>query len=125
MTYAVVASFPAFLLLVRFVPFDRLPPTCAFLALTRYPCPLCGMTRSVMAIVRFDLASAVRFNPLGPVFLFILGICWVNAMCECAGKRTRLSAWAKSRYSGLVIAAFLALILFGAIRILLLQRGIL
>jgi hypothetical protein len=38
---------------------------CPMLALTGYPCPLCGMTRSVAAAVRGDLVASLRFQPFG------------------------------------------------------------
>lgn len=41
--------------------------SCPLRALTGVPCPLCGMTTSVEATVRFDLAAALAANPAGPV----------------------------------------------------------
>ena len=38
---------------------------CPLRALTGIPCPLCGMTTSVEAVVRFDLGSALAANPAG------------------------------------------------------------
>jgi hypothetical protein len=40
---------------------------CALRALSGVPCPLCGMTTSVVATVGFDLGAAVAANPLGVV----------------------------------------------------------
>lgn len=38
---------------------------CPLRATTGMPCPFCGMTTSVVAAVRFDLASAWAANPAG------------------------------------------------------------
>ncbi len=41
------------------------------------PCPGCGMTRSVEALLHLDLAGVLRFNPLGPVHAALSG--WIIA----------------------------------------------
>lgn len=38
---------------------------CPLRAVTGIPCPLCGMTTSVVATERLDLAAAVAANPAG------------------------------------------------------------
>jgi hypothetical protein len=39
-------------------------PRCAFKMLTGLPCPTCGVTRAIMAMTRFDFATALAMNPL-------------------------------------------------------------
>ena len=46
---------------------------CLFAAVTRLPCPGCGSTRSVHALVRGDLHGVLHFNPFGPVVAALLG----------------------------------------------------
>ncbi|GIU90755.1 MAG: hypothetical protein KatS3mg010_1854 [Acidimicrobiia bacterium] len=41
------------------------PAVCPLRSTTGLPCPLCGMTRAVVAAVRGDLAGSLRFNPAG------------------------------------------------------------
>ncbi len=41
------------------------------------PCPGCGTTRSVQALLRLDFPAVFRFNPLGPVQAALSG--WVIA----------------------------------------------
>lgn len=48
------------------VPGDQGLP-CPMRVTTGIPCPLCGMTTSVVAAVRLDLASAWAANPAGIV----------------------------------------------------------
>jgi len=43
------------------------PLTCPLRAVTGVPCPLCGMTTSVVETVRLDVADALAANPGGVV----------------------------------------------------------
>ena len=47
----------------------HVPILCPLRALTGIPCPLCGMTTSVEATVRFDLEGAAAANPAGIVLV--------------------------------------------------------
>lgn len=66
------------------LPFSPIPP-CPLLSYTGVPCPFCGMTRSVRALVRFDLADSIRFQPFG----MIAGLCAVVILALWALPRTR------------------------------------
>ncbi len=59
----------------RLIPFS----TCGFKNLTGLDCPGCGMTRALTALLRGELAKALTFHPLSPIFLAIM---------------TTLTAWA-------------------------------
>jgi hypothetical protein len=51
---------------------ERLPlPRCAFKAWTGLDCLTCGLTRSLHAAVRGDLAEAVVSHPIGPILLAV------------------------------------------------------
>jgi hypothetical protein len=41
------------------------PLACPFRTVTGIPCPLCGMTRAVVATVHGHLLESLRFNPAG------------------------------------------------------------
>lgn len=43
------------------------PVLCPFRLLTGYPCPLCGITRSVAALGAGDLGASLALHPLGVV----------------------------------------------------------
>jgi hypothetical protein len=45
------------------------PLPCPLRNLTGIPCPFCGLTRSVTALFRFDLAASLRFTPFGLVLV--------------------------------------------------------
>lgn len=46
---------------------------CAFARLTGLPCPSCGSTRAVRALLVGDLHGVLHYNPLGPIIAVILG----------------------------------------------------
>jgi hypothetical protein len=48
---------------------------CLFHSTTGVPCPTCGATRSVLALLEGDLPRAVTFNPLvfAATVVFVLG----------------------------------------------------
>lgn len=110
--------FPLFVLAARFIPFDRLPSTCAFLHITGYPCPTCGMTRSVMAIVRGDIHRAYVMNPLGFLFMGVLGLWWVNSIYQALKSRqSGLGKWASRNEIHLIVYSFFLVMIFGLLRI--------
>lgn len=118
---AIIASFPFFMAAVRFIPFDRLPNTCMFFHLTGYPCPSCGMTRAITYLARLDFARAIQMNPLGLVVVAAFGLWWVISIYQIAtGRRTRAAEWARRKFNLLAIAGLVILLLFGAVRIMLL-----
>lgn len=55
------------------------PALCMSKQLFHISCPGCGLTRSVCATMRLDLASAIRLHLLGPVFILIFASIWVLA----------------------------------------------
>lgn len=63
-----VVAFLSGLIILPMTNAHQLFPGCSFLLSTGLPCPGCGLTRSVMAAYRLDLAMAFRLNPLGPFF---------------------------------------------------------
>ena len=120
---ATIISFPLFLAIARFFPWERLPSPCVFWHITGLPCPSCGMTRSVVALTHMDLARSGSMSLLGIPLIVGLGIWWVCAVYEIAtGRRTRLLAWASRRMTLLVVAGIVVLFGYGIIRIALLLR---
>ena len=47
---------------------------CLFAMVTHGPCPGCGSTRAVFALMRGDLHGVFRMNPVGPVVAVILAV---------------------------------------------------
>lgn len=67
------------LILLATIPFwkefalglGRCLPPCYFYSLTGIPCPGCGLTRSVISLLRGDVLTAMRYN-LMPFFLVVI-----------------------------------------------------
>jgi hypothetical protein len=51
---------------------------CYFAKLTHHPCPGCGSTRAVWALLRGDLHGVIQNNPGGPAMAILLGILGVQ-----------------------------------------------
>ena len=54
---------------------------CLFKELTGIPCPGCGMTRSVISMLRGDLFSAVHYSPalyICAILVVIDGYLWIK-----------------------------------------------
>ncbi len=45
---------------------------CPFHALTGLPCPGCGLTRSVLALLHGNFAQSIALHPFGPLLFFAL-----------------------------------------------------
>lgn len=73
---ALLAGF-ATLALVKAIP-------CAFARVFHVPCPGCGSTRSVLALLRGDVASALRYNAFGPVMALLIGILALEVVVSLA-----------------------------------------
>jgi Protein of unknown function (DUF2752) len=66
------------------------PVACPLRALTGVPCPLCGMTRAVVAAAHGHLATSLAFNP-GGIFVLLLAIAAVVRPAWLT--RLRLPLW--------------------------------
>ncbi len=53
------------------------PDLCLFHRATGVACPGCGLTRSVAALGRGDLAGSWRWHPLGAILAVETGLLWV------------------------------------------------
>lgn len=64
---------------------------CWFARLTGRPCPGCGMTRAITALLRGDWASMTAFHPFAPFFLCVAVLVFLCAMLPAsfAGKIAR------------------------------------
>jgi hypothetical protein len=83
------------LLAAGFLPVQWLPPKfCLFLALTGYPCPFCGFTRSLWACAEGHWGYAMANCPLACLLYLIVAAVYVfNGAGLLLGLRIRRGAW--------------------------------
>jgi hypothetical protein len=78
------------------------PSFCPFKLMTGLPCPGCGMTRSVVALLHGDVPASAFFHPLGvPFVLAMLALAVADAFswwrgCR-AGQSSRPASWLLER----------------------------
>ncbi len=65
------------LVLLGFVP-------CTFALVFGLPCPGCGTTRSIRALLEGDAPRALHLNPVGPVVALLMGGLLVQAIVSVA-----------------------------------------
>lgn len=65
-------------------------PTCSSLAATGYPCPTCGLTTSLAAMVRGRMAAAWRAHPFGPILFGAIAAMGVAGLVEMSTGRNVL-----------------------------------
>ena len=67
---------------------------CLFKTLLHIPCPSCGTTRGVMAILRGDPAGALTFNPLSLTAFIALSLLPLWLLADLLTRRTTLHRFA-------------------------------
>ena len=111
---ALVTGVPLMLALVS-TPGSLPLKSCTFKALTNYPCPFCGYTRSFYGMASGDWAYAVYNCPLGALFFLFCVVIFVwNLIGLMAGVKLSMPTLLKLRpgqgkYLGLVVAFLFAL----------------
>ena len=53
---------------------------CAVHYMLGLPCPGCGFTRSIVALIHGDVVQSVRWHPMGIVAMLILFIVWLRSL---------------------------------------------
>jgi Protein of unknown function (DUF2752) len=53
---------------------------CPFAAMTHTPCPGCGSTRAVLALLHLHVGEAMRFNPTAPIIAICIGVLTVEGL---------------------------------------------
>jgi hypothetical protein len=73
------------------------PVACPLRASTGIPCPLCGVTRAVVAAVHGDVVASLRYNPIG-VVVVLLAVAVLVRPAVLA--RLRAPVWAVAALAG-------------------------
>jgi len=87
------------------IPFgwiEQGPPICMFKLMTGMPCPGCGLTRSVVALLHGDLTTSLHFHPLGVLFVLLVLVLaivdgWVWWRAKRPGAPVRPPSWLLER----------------------------
>ena len=88
-------------------------PVCPLFSLTGFACPGCGMTRGFHAFLHGDIASALGFNALLPLFLILIGFGFLSlAWYAARGKRLPFNLFSANALWPL----FILLVVFGVVR---------
>jgi len=66
-------------------------PVCPLYSMTGIACPGCGLTRGFHALFHGDVLTALDFNVLLPIYLFILGYFFVSLVLTAV--RSRGLSW--------------------------------
>jgi Protein of unknown function (DUF2752) len=72
------------------------PSLCPLRSVTGIPCPLCGMTRAVVAAVQGDIVASVRYHPAGLLVLALALVLVIRPSLVTAVWRAvprRIPAW--------------------------------
>jgi hypothetical protein len=93
-------------------------PLCPLAGTLGVPCPGCGLTRATMALLRGDLAGALRFHPLvwllAPLFVGFVGVSVLELVRGPAPARTARKPRIRwNARSVTVLATFLLVLSFG------------
>lgn len=104
-----LAVLVALVVAAAFYPFGG--PGCGFRLVTGFPCPGCGMTRSMIHVAKGDLGASFAFHPLGiPLALGSLAVLAGSAWGALTGTDP---VWAWVRRHPLLLVWGAVVLLFG------------
>jgi len=76
---------------------------CPWRTVTGYPCPLCGMTSTLIRLLHGDVAGAISINPLDAVLALVLGLLSLAALVQLVlGRGVRIGLTRANRWTLLV-----------------------
>jgi hypothetical protein len=88
-------------------------PACWLYSTTGFACPGCGLTRGFHALFHGDVAAALGFNALLPLFLVLIGFFYLT-MAYVAAKGKAFPRWSVSLPA--IWGLLILLLVFGVIR---------
>ncbi len=87
---------------------------CAFAKVTHHPCPACGGTRSIHALLHGDVMGALQFNPIAPLFVIVLGALSARAVW-IAGRDGNLYALGRGTLGTWLVRALVAVLVLDVV----------
>lgn len=105
--------------LIWLLPLDRWPSLCTTRRIAGIPCPVCGMGRSLHALLHANVRESFRYHPLGPVFAAVAVLWFIaNAAVKARTGRGLPSAagWTALAAGGaLLIAVWVVRLIAGTV----------
>jgi hypothetical protein len=103
-------------------PEEGIITNCFFLKKTGYPCPTCGMSRSIYTTFHFNFQDAFHYHHLGPVLVLMLLIVLAKFSWELLrGKEIQIGL--KSQYIFYLFYIFASLMMLRWFYVLFTSRG--
>ena len=87
---------------------------CLFYAITTIPCPSCGTTRSIMALLQRNLREALYNNPLGIIVFLIAIVLPIWIVIDMFMRKESLFAfynWINKKFSFNIVTILIVLLL--------------
>lgn len=108
--FSAIILFVVAVFVVRYqATLDTLPHVCLVQAVGRIPCPGCGVTRSILALLSGDPSRAWQANPAGPILCLAVGCQVPLRLLALTGMMNSKLAMVASRGMTAVILAVLIL----------------
>jgi len=83
-------------------------PLCLFKAMTGRPCPTCGSTRGVLAILHGHVGEAFAYNPMVFLIAVVAGLMLAMRVLFARSVKLELTCTERRVAWGIAVAAFLA-----------------
>lgn len=91
---------------------------CPFYMVFHRPCPGCGLSRAMAALLQGDVATAMRLHPFAPLFLAgALLLAFGFALPFSARQRLADAIESVERRTGVAFVPLLGIVVFGVIRV--------
>ena len=98
---------------------DKLKSDCIFKRIFGIRCPACGLTRSVRALLKFDIITSFKYNIFGPILfvLFVIFIIFIiKDIITNKDKTIKYTYKLLSKYYYIVVACLLISMIVNNIR---------
>lgn len=102
------------LLAAAVLPLDKIPYTiCAFLRLTGYPCPTCGMTRGFVAMAHGQWPAVLHMCPLAALLYAVTALVFAvnTAALLCGVRLTPGHGFKRRARTWLILLCFFGLLI--------------
>ena len=86
---------------------DKEQSLCPLKMLTGFPCPSCGITKSIVYLYEGDILTSLSYHLLGPIVVFFALFIIILFSIEIKTKQTYFRAWFLNKKFAYTLGAFL------------------